>query len=286
MNNQPTPATPDTIPPVKPLKWPLTPYQLFSPISSTFLNNLTQEEQILGLYKRFNEFVVKFNEILSIINPLAQEMENLSSLVHNLEGQLLTQFTELVERIEAGDLATLKSAKDYTDKKFNQIDVVRYGALTVSEYDSLELTAEQYDNYNMTAREYDTKAKWILFGEDGSVYVGYIAHKTVNSDDIIFDLSDPPLPMPTGRRYEIDFGAYLNGSPNNSTTHVFFLYAGDDVVMTLLLTDNGVCNRVFNLTEPLSKIVYINSNTASGAENELVLNNCYVKIKPYGEYNK
>lgn len=288
------------------IHWPLTPYQLFSPVSSVFLNNLTQEEQILGLYKLYNDFVKVFNQLLEeyqklvdayndlydhisdydeIIRDLQEEMVNLQNYITNI-------IIEIMNKILEGDQNTLKEAKDYTDSKLKDLEDkiesgevgggfggYMYGGLTAAEYDALQWTATDYEAMDWTAIEYDTRAKFVLFGEDGTIYLQFKETLTANELENVFDLANPPVVL--GRRYqvEISLGNFTGGT--NGIAHLEIV--GENTLgqtLPINVPDCGFASVVIIPTTAAPTAVRVASGEAA-----ITASNAYIKIKPLGEYN-
>lgn len=297
---------PKKIRPVHRIHWPLTPYQLFSPVSSVFLNNLTQEEQILGLYKLYNDFVKVFNQLLEeyiklidaynelydhilqyddVIRDLQEAMVNLQNYITNI-------VIEIMNKILEGDQNTLKEAKDYTDSKLGELEDkiesgelgggfggYMYGGLTAAEYDAMQWTATDYESMDWTAIEYDTRAKYVLFGEDGTIYLQFKETVTANELENVFDLANPPVVL--GRRYQVEI------SLGNFT-------GGDNGVAQLEIVGENTLGNDVNINVPaagFASVVIVPTTAAPTAvrvragASSVTGSNAYIKIKPLGEYN-
>lgn len=161
--------------------FPLTPYQLFTPVASNFLDNLTYEEQLLGLYNKINELIKFYNDLIQELGQLYDQLNSLTDQINqntndikDLKNQIKEiweaidelrnlidlNYHKLIALIHEGDEETLRRAKEYTDYKFNSL--ASWGSITAGEYDSLNLTATKYESYQMTALQYDRSAKLIL----------------------------------------------------------------------------------------------------------------------------
>lgn len=179
---------------VKRLRCPLTPFQLFSPVSTVFEQNMSQEEQILGLYKQFNQFVTNFNalvdfanELQKLVQDIPEQIENMQTAIDTLRDWTARQLIQITADYKTGDENTLAAAKKYTDEEIAKLPddglvrnpitgtitststaledlfgLHRGEALTAGEYDALELTAEAYDERELTAFDYDMYGKMYL----------------------------------------------------------------------------------------------------------------------------
>lgn len=286
------------IKPVKPLRCPLTPYQLFSPVSTVFLDNLTYEEQLLGLYKLYNEFIIKYNELIELVSTFQEQIDenaNQIRIIQNSLAELSKQMSKTVEallkKIENGDAATIKSATDYTNQQFEiaidyidqqikKIEVFRcgylYGAISAGEYDGLEITAADYEVYEMSAYEYDTRAKYILLGEDGSIYLDFRDTFTASSLENVFDLRAPPIKL--GKRYlfEISLGNFsLDGNEPAHLEIVGRNTLGETLPITV---PNGGLSAICGIFQEIPTSVRMMSGS-----NQITGYNAYIKIKPLGE---
>lgn len=165
-------------------KCPINAPQLFQPIASVYLHNLTYEEQLLGMCKKINEIIEDVNQFGNIITNFPAEIENLTKLLNNLE-------LDMIRR----DQLNLKAAKLYTDQQIkglaervdalqvnagpiydpttglvspvqvvvmNVYEYTRDNGMSAETYDMLELTAQQYDTHDLTAIQYDQYAKQLL----------------------------------------------------------------------------------------------------------------------------
>lgn len=274
MNNSSN--TPE-IKPIRPLKCPLTPYQLFTPVDTVFLKNLTLEQQLLGLYKLYNEFIKQFNQIIPEINKIPVLQEALQQLQVWVGNQLIS----LASQITEGDKDTLTAANAYTDNKFANLPCqtypsgIAYGGLTAAEYDALNLTAEQYDAYQWTAWFYDFYAKYYLYGEDGTVYLEFKDHVILNPNESIFEMNDPPIN--TGDRYlvEISLGNFGNAGEIKNVTIAGTNNTGAN--LNLSVPSGGSATQAVIWNEKPSTVSFQNPLSET-----IMLQNIFIKIKPLG----
>lgn len=183
------------LPIIHKFKCPITAPQLFQPITTVFLDNLTYEEQLLGMFKKLNELIEQYNTLSELVQQFPEQIAELQESVTALTTYLNNEIQNLLNEIYNGDEKTYKKSRNYTDlenqKIQKQIDNLimqndpvydpttgivdpvqvvvmniyescRCGALTAGEYDSLELTAEGYDNHQLSAKQYDQHAKSLL----------------------------------------------------------------------------------------------------------------------------
>lgn len=169
---------------IRKFKCPLNAPQLFQPVASVYLSNLTYEEQLLGMCK-------KINEIIDLVNQFEEIIEEFPNLVEDITKSLNLLEQDMIRR----DQLVLAASKVYTDQKIkvladkvdelqvnagpiydpttglvspvqvvmmNVYEYTRDDALTAEQYDMLQLTAAQYDNYGLTAIQYDQYAKKLL----------------------------------------------------------------------------------------------------------------------------
>lgn len=271
--------------PLKHLCWPFTPYKLFSPVTTVFEDAMTYEEQLLGLYKLYNDFIEEYNKIIGTIQELQQLVDTLPDQFNDLEEAFKTleqdisrQLLALASAINEGDKNTLKSANDYTDEQVSKIKpsgAVTYG-ITAEQYDALRITASSYDGLNITAREYDEQARIIFFGDAHTIYLQFVANKTFTSNETVFDLVGPPLTL--GRKYqiEISLGTFsLNGGEPAHLEIVGRNTLGNTLPITV---PNGGSATVCGIFNELPTQV-----RAMSDQTEITAYNAYIRIKPLGE---
>lgn len=273
--------------PIKKLKCPLTPYQLFTPVSTVFLDNLTQEEQLLGLYKLYNEFVEQFNQIIPVINvlqewvtKLPEELDAMKAMISALQTQLLKAIETLSTAIYNGDASTLAAAKQYTDKEIAKIPQGGGGeasfGITATEYDSAEITAGAYDSLSITAKEYDTRGRIIFFGDMSTVYLDFHASVVADALETVFNLRDPPIIFNRAYQIEISLG---NFSLDAGAPAHLEIVGANTLGNTLPITvPNGGSATVVGIFTAIPTEVRLMSG-----EDEISAHNAYIKIKPLGE---
>lgn len=268
------------------LRFPLTPYQLFSPVSTVFLDNLTYEEQLLGLYKLYNEQVTAINQISSAITELQQYVDKIPELedaIKTLQVQLLNAITTLTNAINTGDANTLKAAKKYTDDEIAKIQPGGGGGgstlnagITAGRYDAMGLAAVGYDDMNITAREYDEQAQIIFFGDLSTVYMQFKSSVTADALENVFDLRAPPIER--GRRYQIEI-SLGNFSLNGNNPAKLEIVGSNTLGNTLPITvPNGGSATVVGIFNVVPTAVRVMSG-----EEVITGQNAYIKIKPLGE---
>lgn len=274
----------------KHIRCPLTPYQLFSPVSSVFLNNLTQEDQILGLYNQFNQFITRFNQLLNVVEEMSKivdavpdQIADMQNTINNFITLYTQKFVELAEAVATGDQNTLAAAKQYTDQEIAKItpgggggNGIAYGALTASQYDSLGLAAVDYDDYNLTAFTYDYYAKYYLLGADGSIYLKFLPSVNVNALETVFDLANPPVEL--NKRYEITISLGNFSLDGNEPAHLEIV-GNNTLGNTLPITvpSGGSATVVAIWTEKPTIVRGMSSQT------QVTGYNAFIKIKPLGE---
>ena len=209
---------------LKDLRCPLTPYQLFSPVSTIFLDNMTYEEQLLGLYKQYNNLVPVINNIITelssqkeIIEKFPEQITELQTTLEQLRDFTQEQLKLAYNAIQTGDYTTLNTAITYINNKINELfqygvgqeiidpttgsrtslptalyniyNALRYFALTAQEYDDLLLTANAYDNYELTSLQYDVEGKWYLspkpWATRQDLLISGTNIKTINNQSIL-----------------------------------------------------------------------------------------------------
>lgn len=268
---------------LKHLRYPLTPYQLFSPVSTVFLDNLTYEEQLLGLYKLYNEFITKYNEIIPIIQELQEWVDKfpeLQATIAALQTQLINAINALNQAIITGDNNTLQSANDYTDEQIAKIPAGGQSGMTAgitaARYDAMQLAATDYDDMNITAREYDMQAQIIFFGDISTIYMQFKSTVTAAALENVFDLRDPPIKL--GRRYQIEI-SLGNFSLDGNIPAKLEIVGSNTLGNTLPITvPNGGWASVVGIFDALPTAVRVMSS-----EDSITAQNAYIKIKPLGE---
>lgn len=271
--------------PLKHLKWPFTPYKLFSPVPTVFEDAMTYEEQLLGLYKLYNEFVTEYNQIIHTIEELQQlvdtlpdEMQALKEAMSALQQQTSKQLLALATQLQRGDQETLKNANSYTDQQINKLQNQNLclNGITAAEYDSMNLAATDYDDLNITAFEYDNKAKIIFFGDTSTIYLQFKSTASANTLENIFDLANPPVKI--GRRYqiEISLGNFsLDGNEPAKLEIVGSNTLGNTLPITVPNGGSATIVGIFNVVPTAVRLM--SSQTA------ITGYNAYIKIKPLGE---
>lgn len=274
---------------IRPLRCPLTPYQLFSPVSTVFLDNLTHEEQLLGLYKLFNDFITEYNKIIEVVAEVQQLIQDvpeqiaaLQEAMDLLQQNVIQRLLEIAAAVKQGDENTLAQANKYTDDQIAQIKNsgfggYMYGGLTAAEYDALQWTATDYEAMDWTAIEYDTRAKYVLYGEDGTIYLKYAETLTAEPGANLFELANPPVKL--GRRYilEISLGNFTGGT--DGVAHLELV--GETTTGStnpINIPDCGSASIAFVPTTAAPTAVRV-----SASDTAITANNAFIKIKPLGE---
>lgn len=165
---------------LKKIHYPITPFNLFSPVSTVFLDNVTYEEQLLGLYKLYNEFIEQYNilanavtELQEIVDPIPGQIEALQKDVANLQDNitalqnaitslqnaLTAAINTLNQKIEAGDATTLANANSYTDESA-QNTLAAANNYTDEQIANLPKGGEGTVNAGITAEIYDGTQTW------------------------------------------------------------------------------------------------------------------------------
>lgn len=159
-------------------------------------------EMLRKFYKYLHELTSATKDLSDEVQQVREDMDNLEEEINQKIEQIneiLAEYDLKIERIENelytyvnGRLTDLRSYIDFQDnlldEKIQQIevgniniydpttglfsplqividniyDMSRQGAITASEYDTLELTATEYDAYELTASQYDMNAKTLL----------------------------------------------------------------------------------------------------------------------------
>lgn len=100
-----------------------------------------------------------YNLILSLNTEFKREIENFVTIRIN-------EMNERIDQIELGDIKAYNPTTgqiENINKVLNDIyDSVRYDAITVSEFESLQLTATGFDAKQLTAYNFDNNGKSIL----------------------------------------------------------------------------------------------------------------------------
>ena len=108
-----------------------------------------------------NQLNVLYSQVVTLMNDYQTIFNNqLNNLRSDLEAE--------IERVELGDV------KDYnpTNGEIENIskvimdvyDILRYNAITVNEFEALELTATEYDALEISAYNFDVNGKTFLLG--------------------------------------------------------------------------------------------------------------------------
>lgn len=157
-------------------------------LPTSYRESISYEEQILWLCN----FIEK--EILPSIELSKETVEEILKSFEDLKAEVETSISNLeisINQTKVYSDAQNDLLKDYFEQQFRILDLrfdnipdsllvwnptngmqndlnktlndiysqTRTGALTASEYDTLDLTATAYDNYELTATEYDTNGK-------------------------------------------------------------------------------------------------------------------------------
>lgn len=269
----------------------LSPFTLFEGIPTVQEENITYIEYLMGIRTQINNLITTYNHVADFLNTIATlpdrmtalegSMAELEDSVTNFQNSINLQILNLTNQIVSGDTNTLNQAKAYTDEKIKDIEVdggsgYMYGALTAQEYDALQLTATDYEAYDFTALAYDTKAKWILLGSDGTVYLNFQETIEITSLATVFDLPNPPVE--TGKRYlfEISLGTFSLDSNEAANLEI----VGQNTL------GNTLPIRVPSGGSATVCGVFIEKPTSIRAmsdQSDITAHNAYIKIKPLGE---
>ncbi len=167
------------------------PITLFQPLSSDYLNNLTETETLLAVLKKLNETIQQVNSNTQFINNYAGEIEELQNElaalrveIETFEGEITADINRRFEefmRAVNGQLAVLiAQANSYTDTKIAEIqaeiDEIIIGNIRLYDpttgllspiqiildniYNASRdnaLTATEYDTLELSATEYDAE---------------------------------------------------------------------------------------------------------------------------------
>lgn len=270
--------------PKRKLKCPLTPYQLFSPVSTVFLDNMTAEEQVLGLYKQFNDFINSWNALVETINSLAalpDQMKELQDAMTLLQNTVTEKLLALAQAVSAGDKATLEAANKYTDEQIAKIPPSTGGGecclgITAGEYDSIGIGAVYYDNLQITAKEYDNRGRIIFFGDMSTIYLQYDSNIIASALETVFDLGNPPVKIGRVYQFEISLGTFSldSGSP----AHLEIVgqnTKGNTLPITIPSGGSATVAGIFNEVPTSVRLM--------SGEDQISAHNAYIKIKPLGE---
>lgn len=265
----------------------LSPFTLFQPVPTLQSENMTYIEYLMGILTQINQLITLYNQVVDELNKLDElysRIDNLESSLELLANQTAQKLLELGNAIAAGDRNTLTQANRYTDEQIAKLpngdgsdSGIRYGALTAEEYDSLELEAVDYDDLDLTAEEYDTRAKYILLGEDGSIFLQFKNSVTVGASDPVFTIP-PRLPIKLGKRYaiEISLGTFsLNGEQNAHLEVIGMNTLGN--TLPISVPSGGSATVVGVFTEAPSQV------RAMSDQEQITGYNAFMKIKPLGE---
>ena len=284
MNNEPPKYKP-----LKHLRWPFTPYKLFSPVTTVFEDAMTYEEQLLGLYKLYNQFITEYNKIIEslqelqeLVDTLPDRMDAIELAMKVLQSNTAKRLAELANQIAQGDKNTLASANKYTDDEIAKLkgQITTGGSasfgITAGEYDSMNLTATDYDDMNITAREYDERGRIVFFGDVSTIYLQFKNTVTANTLENVFDLANPPVKL--GRRYQFEISLGNFSLDGNEPAHLEIV-GNNTLGNTLPITvPNGGSATVVGIFNTIPTAVRI----MSGQE-QITAYNAYIKIKPLGE---
>ncbi len=273
------------------LHWPLTPYQLFSPVSTVFSNNLTYEDQLLGLYKLYNDLITQFNLLTAAVEEMQEivdqvpdqiaamqkNIEEMQEAITSMQNILNTAIITLNQKIDKN----LQEAKDYTDQEIAKIPGGGGGGnasfgITAAEYDSMNLAATDYDDLEITASEYDNKGRIVFFGDDSTIYLQFKSSVTANALETVFDLANPPVKLNRKYQVEISLG---NFSLDGNTPAKLEIVGTNTLGNTLPITvPNGGSATVVGIFTEVPTAVRLMSG-----ESQITGYNAYIKIKPLGE---
>lgn len=127
--------------------------------------------QIADLRQEFNQTVIDINK--SVDEKLVNQYNQIVSLINDtsisLRGYVDSNINNVNERIDNIELGNIM-AFDPTTGKYENIntvinnlyEILRTDAITVSEFDALELTTEEFDNKELTAYGFDINGKSLL----------------------------------------------------------------------------------------------------------------------------
>lgn len=265
----------------------LSPFTLFQPVPTLQSENMTYIEYLMGILTQINQLITLYNQCadeLNQIGDLPERMTALEESMTELQTQIAGQILDLGNAIAVGDTNTLKAANDYTDQEIAKIPggggsstTIRYGALTADEYDYLGLEAVDYDDLGLTAEKYDNYAKYILLGEDGSIWLSFKNSVQFTAGDTVFPIP-AGLPLKIGKRYqfEISLGTFsLNGEENAHLEIVGNNTLGNTLPISVPNGGSATVCGVFNTAPTAIR--------AMSDQTQITGYNAYLKIKPLGE---
>lgn len=273
------------------LRYPLTPYQLFSPVSTVFLDNLTYEDQLLGLYKLYNELITQFNSLTQAVQEMQEivdkvpdqiaamqkNIEEMQQAITSMQNILNAAIITLNQKIDS----SLQEAKNYTDQEIAKIPSSGGGCnasfgITAAEYDSMNLAATDYDDLEIAASEYDNKGRIVFFGDVSTIYLQFKSSITASALETVFDLANPPVKL--NRKYQIEI-SLGNFSLDGNTPAKLEIVGTNTLGNTLPITvPNGGSATVVGIFTAVPTAVRLMSG-----ESQITGYNAYIKIKPLGE---
>lgn len=177
------------MPEIKPMCIKLPPNSVFQPISTEYLNNLTEVEFLLGVLKKLNEMIEQVNKNTEFIDNYAGEIERLEqefnklvsdnerfklNLQIDINNQLNAFRREVTNQLDI-QIAALKAYVDEQDAELREyVDEIALGQIelynpSTGEMDDLQsivndlydmqrtdaLTATEYDGLDLTATAYE-----------------------------------------------------------------------------------------------------------------------------------
>lgn len=145
--------------------------QLKNTVDGIDINFERLQNQIDILNNRINQTISELHTYTE--QELQRQYNEIVTLMNNYQiifnSQLNTAVTELNQKIEAIELGNV-DAYNPTNGNIENInkvlqdiyDSVRYDALTVNEFEALDLTATEFDSKNISAYSFDVNGKSIL----------------------------------------------------------------------------------------------------------------------------
>lgn len=300
------------LPKIKPVKpGCLSPFTLFQPVPTLQAENMTYIEYLMGILTQINQLISTYNQVTDVLDDfdnrftvidgrltdLTGEVEDLSNQftelgndftelrqsVETFKNQVAQELLKIVNSIQVGDAATLEKAKAYTNLKISELPEsgggsgCKCGQLTAGEYDSLGLEAVDYDDVQMTAKEYDTKARFILLGCDGAVYLRFANSVEVDANKTVFAFP-PSLNIKPGRRYLVELSLGSFGLNGEAPAHLEIV-GSNTLGQTLPISvPSGGTTAVAVIWNTVPSEVRGMSD-----QSKITGTNAFIKIKPLGE---
>ena len=108
-----------------------------------------------------NQLNVLYSQVVTLMNDYQTIFNN---QINNLRSDLEAE----IERVELGDVKAYNPTNGEIENISKVImdvyDILRYNAITVNEFEALELTATEYDALEISAYNFDVNGKTFLLG--------------------------------------------------------------------------------------------------------------------------